>query len=92
MSYWKWLLVEKNNVWPGPLLPWRIGLTAVTAANHIKSDISDKPYFPKPYYEGNYIFPNLITKHLKKSQKFGQTLYHTNPYMSNLVYRCIIII
>lgn len=79
MSYWKWLLVEKNNVWPGPLLPWRIGLTAVTAANHIKSDISDKPYFPKPYYEGNYIFPNLYYETLKKIPEVLTNLVSYKP-------------
>jgi hypothetical protein len=79
MSYWKWLLVEKNNVWADPLLPWRIGLTAVPAANHIKLDILDKPYFPKPYYEGNYIFPKPYYETLKKiPESFNQTLYHTN--------------
>ena len=79
MSYWKWLLVEKNNVWPGPLLPWRIGLTAVTAANHIKSDISDKPYFPKPYYEGNYIFPKPHYETLKKIPEVWTNLISYKP-------------
>ena len=79
MSYWKWLLVEKNNVWPGPLLPWRIGLTAVTAANHIKSDISDKPYFLKPYYEGNYIFPNLYYETSKKIPEVWTNLVSYKP-------------
>ena len=79
MSYWKWLLVEKNNVWPGPLLPWRIGLTAVTAANHIKSDISDKPYFLKPYYEGNYIFPKPYYETLKKIPEVWTNLISYKP-------------
>ena len=63
MSYWKWLLVKKSKVWSDPLLPWRIGWPAVPAANHIKLDILDKPYFPKPYYEDNYIFPKPYYEH-----------------------------
>ena len=88
MSYWKWLLVEKNNVWADPLLPWRIGLTAV---NHTKLDISDKPYFPKPYYEGNYIFPKPYYETLKKIPKVLTNLIsykplYVKPYIGCIIY------
>ena len=86
MSYWKWLLVEKNNVWADPLLPWRIGLTAVPAANHIKLDILDKPYFPKPYYEGNCIFPKPYYETLKKIPEVLTKPYIIQTFLCQTLY------
>ena len=47
---------------------WRMDpdCMGLEGTNHIKLDISDKPYFAKPYYEDNYIFPNLYYETFKK--------------------------